>query len=256
MTTAPSQQRGALRLGLIAVIIVCVVGAFAVAPGAVVAQDDGRPPVPAAYYGTVTIDGDPAPEGVEITAELEGETYGPIETDESGAFGGELVNQSKLTVDPNSTPDDPTVTFFVDGEEAAETSEWESGASKEVTLSIDTGGDQSGGTGGGGSGGGGGDGGGDDGGDDSGDDGSATDTDDTNDTDVNGTDDTGETATGTNDTDTDSDSSETTTDDDTTTSSADDDTTDDGAPGFGVGSVLGALIAVVLSVRLRQVINK
>ena len=235
MTTAPFQQRGALRLGLIAVTIVCVVAAFAVAPGAVVAQDDddGMPPVPAGYYGTVTIDGDPAPEGLEVTAELEGETYGPIETDENGAFGGELINQSKLTVDPDSAPDDPTVTFFVDGEEAAETAEWESGASEEITLTIDTDDDQSTGAGGGGGGGG------------------ATDTDDTSDTDADGSDDTSDT-----DADGSDDTEETPTATDDTDTESEDDTTEDGVPGFGVVSILSALLAVTLSVRLRQLVTE
>jgi hypothetical protein len=105
-----------------------------------VAQDDDDeiPPVPASYFGTVIIDGDPAPAGTEVTAVLEGEEYGPLETDENGKFGGKPANEAKLTVSPNSTPDDPTVTFLINGEEAAETVEWETGASEELQLTIET----------------------------------------------------------------------------------------------------------------------
>ena len=104
-----------------------VVAGLLVAPGAVAAQeeDGGIAPVPASYYGSLTIDGDSAPAGVEITAELEGSTYGSITTDGDGNFGGPTAGAEKLVVDPDSTPDDGEVTFLVEGEAVDTTVSWE-----------------------------------------------------------------------------------------------------------------------------------
>ena len=90
MTIQTTQSTIGRRLLLGAVVLSVVVGLL-VAPGAVAAQEDdgGIAPVPASYYGTLTVDGDPAPAGVEITAELEGSTYGSITTDGDGNFGGQ-----------------------------------------------------------------------------------------------------------------------------------------------------------------------
>ena len=124
---------------LLGVLILCVVGGLLVAPGAVGAQedDDDTPPVPAAYYGSVTVDGEPAEAGVDVTAAVDGTTYGPISTDDDGEFGGPAITDDKLHVEPDATPDDPEVTFFVEGEEVDTTATWESGANEQVSLSID-----------------------------------------------------------------------------------------------------------------------
>jgi len=138
MTIQTTQSTIGRRLLLGAVVLSVVVGLL-VAPGAVAAQEDdgGIAPVPASYYGTLTVDGDPAPAGVEITAELEGSTYGSITTDGDGNFGGPTAGAEKLVVDPDSTPDDAEVTFLVEGEAVDTTVSWEEGDNQQVDLSID-----------------------------------------------------------------------------------------------------------------------
>lgn len=252
------------QAGLIGIIIVCIVSAIAVAPGMAVAQDDDDdiPPVPASYFGTVIIDGDPAPAGTEVTAVLEGEEYGPLETDENGEFGGKPANKAKLTVGPNSTPDDPTVTFLIDGEDATETVEWESGASEELQLTIETDDGNSAGVGGGGGGGDGesdsnssGDSDGDD-GDSNGGDGASSDSGDSGETD--GSADTepddeseNESSTGTDETNPGSETADGE-DDGETATATDEDTTGDGIPGFGVLAALSAIVIALLGVQRRR----
>lgn len=115
-------------------ILVCIAFGFLLMPGAVSAQD--TPPVPAAYYGSVTVDGEPAPAGIEVTAELEGTTYGPITTDEDGEFGSPTAGEEKLLVDPAGVPDNNEVTFFVEGQEMNTTVSWESANNEQVDLSV------------------------------------------------------------------------------------------------------------------------
>ena len=146
---SPGARISGRRLIVLLMVGVMVLSVVAPPVGVAAAGSEAEPestsPVPAGYYGTVVdTDGDPVEEaGMEVTAELEAdnEVYGPIETDATGDFGGELINESKLTVNPDSTPseDENEVTFFVDGEpvETDEPIEWEEGASEEVTLTLD-----------------------------------------------------------------------------------------------------------------------
>ncbi|ELZ36906.1 PGF-pre-PGF domain-containing protein [Halorubrum tebenquichense] len=134
-----------------------VVSAVAVAPAAV--AQDGPPPTPAAYFGDVTVDGEPAPEGVEVTAYVGGELRGSLTTTQSGAYGGSSAFDQKLVVEGTSDDAGATVEFRVNGEVAGtdEPVEWEPGEVRRVDLAV--------GEGGGGSEGGDGSGGGSDGGD-------------------------------------------------------------------------------------------
>jgi len=158
----------------IAVLVVSllVVSAVAAAPAAV--AQDGPPPTPAAYFGDVTIDGEPAPEGVKITAHVGGEVRGSLTTTQSGAYGGSSAFDQKLVVEGTSDDAGATVEFRVNGEVAGtdEPVEWEPGEVRRVDLTVGDGTD--GGDGGDGSGGsGGGDGGDGTGGSDGGDGGTA-----------------------------------------------------------------------------------
>lgn len=107
----------------------------ATVPGVVLAQDDGPQSVPAAYYGSVTIDGDPAPVGTVITAIIDGEAHGSIEVTNAGTYGGPNALDEKLVVQGAESGD--IVTFVADGVEAAETVTWESGAVTEVNLTFE-----------------------------------------------------------------------------------------------------------------------
>ncbi|ELZ48305.1 hypothetical protein C464_07505 [Halorubrum coriense DSM 10284] len=80
----------------IAVVIVSVLVVSAVAGAPAAVAQDGPPPTPAAYFGDVTIDGEPAPEGVEVTAYVDGELRGSLTTTQTGSYSGPSAFDQKL----------------------------------------------------------------------------------------------------------------------------------------------------------------
>lgn len=114
-----------LTLGIVLVILVGAVGPVAGAPT----------PPPAAYYGSLTVDGDPAPAGLTVTAEIDGEHRGSLTTSDAGRYGGSGAFDPKLTVDGTDDDEGATVRFFVEGRPAG-TATWQSGAVLEVALSA------------------------------------------------------------------------------------------------------------------------
>ena len=136
-----THKRPLVRALTIAVVLFTVV-----ASGAAVAQE--LPDFPANYYGEVTIDGDPAPAGTVIEAEIDGTVKGSLEIASAGAFGGPRAEDGKLNVQPGSEGD--AVQFFLRGSFGrvpADTVEpaaggtpvtWSNGTVEEVNLSLDT----------------------------------------------------------------------------------------------------------------------
>lgn len=114
------------------VVTLAVAGAFGVST--VVAQDDGAPVPPAAFYGNVTVDGEPAPVGTEIVAYVDGERRGSIVTDERGTYGGSNALDEKLTVNGTRADEGATVTFRVDGERVDRTATWQPGSVTRLDL--------------------------------------------------------------------------------------------------------------------------
>jgi len=117
-----------------------------VAVPAVTAQSNDPTPVPASYYGTVTIDGEPTAD-LTVTAELNGTEYGSITTGENGDYGGPTAADQRLVVDPPEIPNNTEVTFFVEdsnGDRTAvtrtepETVTWEADDNKRVDLALST----------------------------------------------------------------------------------------------------------------------
>jgi PGF-CTERM protein len=104
-------------------------------------------PPPTAYYGNLTVNGDPAPEGLTITAEIDGEVRGSLTTSQTGAYGGSDAFDPKLQVDGESGDEGKTVAFYVDGVAADQTVTWQPAAVSRVdlTVSVD---DRNGGNGG------------------------------------------------------------------------------------------------------------
>ena len=128
-----------LRLSTISVLCFAVL----VGPiGGVVGQT-GPAPLPGAYYGSVTVDGETPPSGTTIEAEINGQVRGSIEVND-GRFGGPNATDEKLVVSGNSTEDEQaTVQFYIVNEnvgrlQADQTVTWESGAVESVTLSADS----------------------------------------------------------------------------------------------------------------------
>lgn len=117
-----------LTLGIVLAVLVGAVGAVGPVAGA-------PTPPPAAYYGSLTVDGDPAPAGLTVTAEIDGEQRGSLTTGDTGRYGGPGAFDPKLTVDGTDDDEGATVHFFVEGQPAG-TATWRSGDVLEVTLSA------------------------------------------------------------------------------------------------------------------------
>jgi hypothetical protein len=89
------------------------------------ASDTSRPPH--VFIGTATINGQPAPEGTEITALIDGVVVASVFTQEGGEFGEELYVMGNVG---------KTVTFRIGDLEAAESFEVETGGVSLVTLTA------------------------------------------------------------------------------------------------------------------------
>lgn len=101
--------------------------------------DEDPPSVPASYYGTVTIDGEPAPAGTVVSAVVDGEVIASIEVEDPGQYGGATIGDEKLAVPPPADRDDGTIAFLVNGEEGRTdptSVEWETGDHRRVDLAV------------------------------------------------------------------------------------------------------------------------
>lgn len=124
------------RIAAVVVAVLMVTSMVAV-PGTVAAQSDQPDATePAAYYGSVTVDGDPAPNGTEVAVAIDGEVRDSLVVNETGQYGGPDLFDEKLTVDAADPGDE--VEFLVDGEPVERTDpepvEWEEGDVQQVDL--------------------------------------------------------------------------------------------------------------------------
>jgi len=99
----------------------------------------GIPPLPHAFYGSVTIDGSPAPVGTEVEARGTGVSTGiadnPTITTVSGVYGTSNPFEHRLIVQ-GDIDDGATLTFYVNGVSTGQTAEWHSGETTELGLSV------------------------------------------------------------------------------------------------------------------------
>jgi len=101
---------------------------------------DTTPTLPHAFYGTVEINGSPAPVGTSVEVIGEGVQTGvgtnPIETTVTGEYGGGADPMAPKLVVQGSVADGTTVTFYVNGFATGQTAEWHSGEVTEVDLAA------------------------------------------------------------------------------------------------------------------------
>lgn len=117
------------------VAVVCLVVAAGAA--SVAAQEtDGPPEVPASFHGTVTVDGEPAPEGTEVVAVVDGQTVDTTTVGSNGTYGDPGTLGEKLVVDESVADEGTVVAFRVDGVRAEETVNWTTGTTTRVDLSV------------------------------------------------------------------------------------------------------------------------
>ena len=102
------------------------------------------PPLPAAYFGNITVNGEPAPAGTTAIAKINGVEKGMITTTISGMYGEDFYE--RLIVEGGKDGD--FVRFYVKGVEAKESVTWVSGCDPtpvDLTFVEDGGGDNGGG---------------------------------------------------------------------------------------------------------------
>lgn len=117
------------RAGVLAVVLVLALAT----PAGVLAASATPPQPPAAYYGQVAVNGDPAPAGVVVTAWVDGEAKSTIVTDTDGGFGGPGTFDDKLVVREGANE---SVRFTVGGVATDTTVTWESGDHRQLSLSV------------------------------------------------------------------------------------------------------------------------
>ena len=103
-------------------IFLLMVGLVAL-PGSVYAV----PPLPHAFYGEVTVNGQAAPVGTIITAEVGGEDCGTYTTSTAGKYGNPAPSNDYLIVQGTNIEAGDTIEFYVNGIKADQTATFEAG---------------------------------------------------------------------------------------------------------------------------------
>ena len=120
---------------MVAFIILAVLLALSATP--VYAQE--APALPHAFYGTIEVNGSPAPVGTQVEARGEGVKTGignnPIEVIVAGQYGSPDPLEPKLIVQGDIAEGD-TVTFYVNGVSTGQTAEWHSGGVTELDVNA------------------------------------------------------------------------------------------------------------------------
>jgi len=124
---------------LLGLMLILVVGLATAIPG-----------IPHQFYGTVSLNGAPAPDGTSVTATVDGVKAGEGTTS-GGKYG---YNPLFLVEDPNNNRGGKTINFYVNGEDTGQTATFVVGGNTELNLSVTISQPSSSGGGGGGGGGG------------------------------------------------------------------------------------------------------
>jgi len=100
---------------------------------------NGIPALPHSFYGTVKINGSPAPTGTRVEARGEGVVTGidgnPTTTTVRGIYGTSNPFEPRLIVQ-GDIDDGETITFYVNGTSTGQTAEWHNGETTELDLSV------------------------------------------------------------------------------------------------------------------------
>jgi len=129
-------------IGLALLLTLCTVPVYA----------NGIPPLPHFFYGSVTVNGDPAGVGTKVEARGTGVAIGvdgnPVTVTSAGIYGTSNPFEPRLIVQ-GDIDEGATITFYISGAPADQTAAWHSGETTRLNLSIGVGGGVSGGVGGG-----------------------------------------------------------------------------------------------------------
>lgn len=99
----------------------------------------GAPALPSEFYGTVTIDGAPAPVGTLLSAKINDAERGRFVLEEAGKYGGPGTFDQRLKVvaeEGDLTAGTPRITFWIDGQKAWQETAFQPGVSMNLALSA------------------------------------------------------------------------------------------------------------------------
>ncbi|MFY1644463.1 PKD domain-containing protein [Methanoculleus bourgensis] len=116
------------RLPLILLLLIALIGTASAVPL-----------LPAEFWGSVTIDGNPAPAGTVITARIDGRDCGSLTLESAGGYGGDSTFDKRLLVCGGDDDVGKTIAFFVDGARATGTTVYTPGTSTRLDLMVTSG---------------------------------------------------------------------------------------------------------------------
>ena len=107
--------------------------------GAVPVYAQSIPPLPNAFYGSLTVNGKAAVVGTEVEARGTGVTTGvdgnPVTVTTAGIYGTSSAFEPRLIVQ-GDIDEGATITFYVDGYSTGQTAAWHSGETTQKNLSV------------------------------------------------------------------------------------------------------------------------
>jgi hypothetical protein len=116
-------------------ILLAVLLALSVTP----VYAESAPALPHAFYGTIEVNGSPAPVGTQVEARGEGVQTGvdnnPIVVTAEGEYGGSGTFDLKLAV-WGDIAEGATVTFYVNGVSTGQTAAWHTGEVTELNINA------------------------------------------------------------------------------------------------------------------------
>jgi PKD repeat protein len=99
----------------------------------------GAPALPCEFYGTVTIDGSPAPVGTILSAKINDAERGQYVLEEAGKYGGPGTFDQRLKVvaeENDLGTGSAQITFWINGQKAWQETAFQPGVSMNLDLSI------------------------------------------------------------------------------------------------------------------------
>jgi len=97
------------------------------------------PPLPAEYYGKVTVDGSPAASGTALIAKINDQIRGKLVLSSAGQYGGNGIFDDKLVVaatEEDVKSESVAITFHIGDKKADQTVPFEPGVAKELDLTV------------------------------------------------------------------------------------------------------------------------
>lgn len=94
------------------------------------------PPIPSSFWGTVTINGENAPAGTEITARIDGIVRANTTVK---FYNGESIYSLDVPGEdgpPGDSGDEQMIVFYIGNHPAAQTAVWQSGKNVELNLTA------------------------------------------------------------------------------------------------------------------------